>query len=94
MECSLPGLPAGAFVSFVGLTWVCTVAACLRGRGGWTTRCALISFLLVGTLLGAQATTHSATSGLWRWYQRQSPAALQRPVLVEGRLTRDRSPTE
>ena len=43
---------------------------------------------------GAQAATSSVTSGLWKWYQRQSPATLQRPVLVEGRLTRDRVPTE
>ena len=77
-----PGLPAGALLSFVGLTWACTVAACLRGRNGWTTRCALVSFLLVGALLGAQATTHSVTSGLWQWYQHQSPAALERLVLV------------
>ncbi len=90
----MPGLSAGILVLLVGLTWVCTVAVCLRGRSTWTTRWALISFLLVGVLLGAQAATSSVTSGLWKWYQRQSPATLQRPVLVEGRLTRDRVPTE
>ena len=90
----LPGLSVAAFVSLVGLTWVCTVAACLRGHSTWTTRLALISFLSVGVLLGAQATTDSVTSGLWQWYQRQSPTILERPLVVEGRLKRDRLPTD
>ena len=88
-----PALSAAVLVSLVGLTWLCAVAACLCSRGNWTTRYALVGYLSVGMLLGAQAATDSEATGLWRWYQHQSPRIFQRPVLVEGRLMRDRVPT-
>ena len=89
-----PALSAAALISLVGLTWLCVIASCVRGRGSLMTGCALVGYLSVGMLLGAQAATESETSALWRWYQHQSPEIFERPVLVEGRLTRDQLPTE
>ena len=68
-----PGLSSGPLVVLVGLAWLCTVLAFLGGRNTMTTLSAMMSFLLVGVLLGAQATTQATTTELWEWYQRQAP---------------------
>ena len=89
-----PGLSSGTLVVVILLTWVCAAISFSRAQTGLTTRCALASFLAVGLLLGAQATTRATTTELWQWYQSQPSLTSDRPVLVEGRLTLDQVPTE
>ena len=54
-----------------------------------------LSFLVVGALLGGQATTRATTSSLTQWYERHRAERVDPwPVVVEGRLTRDATPTD
>ena len=54
-----------------------------------------LSFLVVGALLGGQATTRATTSSLRQWYElHRSERVDPWPVVVEGRLTRDATPTD
>ena len=58
-------------------------------------RMVALSFLVVGALLGGQATTRATTSSLRQWYElHRSERVDPWPVVVEGRLTRDATPTD
>ncbi len=54
-----------------------------------------LSFFVVGALLGGQATTRATTSSLRQWYEKHPSERFNRwSVVVEGRLTRDATPTD
>lgn len=89
-----PGLPNGPLVVVVSLTWVAAVISLLRARSSLTAWFTLASFVAVGLFLGVHATHRATKTELWEWYQGQAARTLERPVVVEGRLTRDQIPTE
>ena len=93
-----PTLGSGVVALLVVIAWLAALLVVSRrpslSRGVVLPTVAL-AFLLVGALLGGQATTTATTSTLQRWYEqdRSAPDG-PGPVVIEGRLRRDATPTD
>ena len=89
-----PELGAVPLVVLVTTAWLCAVVIGARMMTRLVTPVTMTAFFLAGALLGAQATRDATRTPLWRWCE-QRPADMTRrgPVVVEGRLLRDATPT-
>ena len=91
-----PTLGSGVVALLAVIAWLATTLVVgRRSRPCVVLPTVALSFLVVGVLLGGQATSGATASSLGLWYERyRSERVGPSPVVVEGYLTRDARPTD